>query len=155
MRVVVGTAVAAIAVAITGPAIAQSAPTDTDLKAAFCIGVLKDYSPADTSTAKTPDIARLEAETNAKVVAARQRIQAYLVPRARFIDQTSIYYAIAEGVRANDQALARFKECQSDPASLSALAAKDAKALAEAMSRCQGNASERIRSCFDPSFLPF
>lgn len=155
MRIVIGTAVAAIAVAFTSPAMSQSAPSDTDLKAAFCAGVLKGYSPADTATAKTPDIARLEAETNAKVMAASQRIQAYLIPRGRFIDSTSIFYAIAEGVRANDQAAARFKECQSDPASLSALAAKDAKALTDAMNRCQSAVSERIKPCFDPSFLPF
>ena len=150
-----GAALAALAVAISCPAFAQIPPNETDLKAAFCLGVLNAYTPADSAKATTPEIARLEAETETKVLAARQRVQAYLMPRLQFIDQTSIFYAMAEGRRADEQAAAQFSKCQWDPASISALSNRNAKTLAEAMNKCMGAINDRIKSCYDPSFLPF
>lgn len=150
-----GATIATLMAAIASPALAQVLPNDTDLKAAFCVGVLKNFSPIDPAKVRTPEIARLEAETDAKISALRQRLQAYLMPRMQFIDQTSIVFAMAEGQRAEDQAAAQWIKCQSDPASLSALSDRNAKAMTEAMNKCMGPISDRIKPCYDLSFLPF
>lgn len=149
-------ALAPIAV-IASPACAQALPNETDLKAAFCQGVLNSVQPGLQSTkpSLTPEIARLVADSAEKLVAAQQRLYSYLFPRAQFVDKTSLTFAMAEGGRAWHQAAKRFTECQSDPASLAALSARDAKALTAAMEKCNGAARDRIKPCFDPSFLPF
>ena len=147
--------IATLMAAIACPAFAQVLPNDTDLKAAFCVGVLKTNSPIDPTKATTPEIARHETETNAKLSATLHRLQSYLMPRMQFIDQTSILFAIAEGGRASDQATAQWIKCQSDPTSLSALSDRNAEAMTEAMNKCMGAIQDRIKPCYDPSFLPF
>jgi len=137
------------------PAAAQIVPTDTDLKAAFCVGVLRELSPIDTTTATTPEIDRVVAELNAKKLAVLQHIRAYLLPRRRFIDLDSITSAMDEGGRAKQQSLARFLECASDPAWAAALKANDPKAMTRARENCEGTIGIRTRACFDLSFLPF
>ena len=157
MRMTLVIASALTLLCISGPAPAQVLPNDTDLKAAFCAGVLKSSveGSAKSQPPTDPAIADLDKKSKEQLFAAQQRVLAYLMPRMQFVDQTSLMFALTEGGRAYEQNLTRWKECQWDPDSLAALAARDVKAMTAAMNSCMGPTGQRVRECYAPSFLPF
>lgn len=60
-------------------------PTDTDLKASFCLGYLADYTPVDSMT--WPEALRAQVEQiNREAAQAQQRLRVYLIPKMRFFD---------------------------------------------------------------------
>lgn len=60
-------------------------PTDTDLKASFCLGYLRDFTPVDPST--WPESARPTIEhMNRDAAQAQQRLRVYLVPKMPYFD---------------------------------------------------------------------
>ena len=143
--------------AVTSRAAAQVPPSDTVLKAAFCAGVLKSSieGSAKSPLSSDPAIAAFEKKSNEQLLAAQQRVLAYLMPRMQFVDQTSLMLALAEGGRAYEQSGVRWRECQSDPDSLTAFSAREWKAWDKALNKCLGPTQVRIQECMAPSFLPF
>ena len=157
MRVALAIAVGSCLLATASEAVAQMPPNDTDLKAAFCAGVLKSFveGSAKSPLSSDPAIAAFEKKSNEHLLAAQQRVLAYLMPRMQFVDQTSLIFALTEGKRASEQNVARWIECQSDPDSLTAFSAREWKAWDKALNKCLGPTEVRIRECMAPSFLPF
>lgn len=130
------------------PVLAQMPPNDTDLKAAFCMGVLSRMisgAGAPNPIANPSANRRLE-EGITKTRAAQQRTQAYLLPRTQFIDQGSVLYAMTEGIQTVSQSALRLTQCESDPAAISTI---------EAFTKCLGSSYERIQGCLNPTYLPF
>ena len=157
MRVALAIATGLSLLACSGGAAAQMSPNETDLKAAFCAGVLKSSveGSAKWKPSTDPTIADLEKRIKEQMFAAQQRVLAYLMPRMQFVDQTSLIFALTEGKRASEQNVARWIECQTDSDSLAALSARNVKAMTEAMNKCLGPTRERTNECMNPSFLPF
>ena len=157
MRVALAIAVGSCLLATASEAVAQMPPNDTDLKAAFCAGVLKSFvEGSEKSQLSTdPAIASLARKSKEQLFAAQQRVLAYLMPRMQFVDQSSLIFALTEGKRASEQNVARWIECQSDSGSLTAFSAREWKAWDKALNKCLGPTQVRIQECMAPSFLPF
>lgn len=143
-------AILACAVALAGPihARAQQPPTDTDLKAAYCIGVTQQtlsLIPSD-----------LPASASESMRDRLQHLQQYLLPRMPYIDPLGIAAARSRGQgdaasATTPEALACAARCPVPPANTDPL---------EAMKQCAlscdtGHRLPRIWACNDLSWLPF
>ena len=72
-------------------------PTDTDLKASFCLGYLGDYTPVDASA--WPETLRVQAEQiNREAAQAQQRLRVYLIPKIPyFVEVVGLDAAFKQG----------------------------------------------------------
>ena len=92
MRVALAIAFGSCLLATASEAVAQIPPNDTDLKAAFCAGVLKSFIEGSEKSQPSTDpaIASSARKSKEQLFAAQQRVLAYLMPRMQFVDQTSL-----------------------------------------------------------------
>lgn len=143
--------VLACAVALHAQAFAQQPPTDTDLKAAYCIGV--------TQQTITSMPAGMPESLTATEQDRLQHLQAYLVPRMQYVDPLGLAAARARG-QADERAIVGpdmvacgmkcFAQPSSGPASVAQAAAKQCMAACDTEHRLP-----RIWACTDLSWLPF
>ncbi|HZF19570.1 MAG TPA: hypothetical protein VE008_07675 [Burkholderiales bacterium] len=100
------------------PALAQRvAPTDTDLRAAYCIRMLHYESQRDQAAANNVETERKLRETQARL----DRVMAFVTPRLAYLDSAPIVAAFAqadadiaalETKRASQDIAARLKPCE-------------------------------------------
>ncbi|HEV3425242.1 MAG TPA: hypothetical protein VG105_15975 [Paraburkholderia sp.] len=152
-----------VALALTGAASAQGTapPTDTDLRAAYCmaitkgqLGVLSSIFPdvATPGATDVPDMVRKSwSEENDKL----QHLRSYLVPRLQYIDALSVLAAEKRGEHDvarvnNDQDLQACTARCPVPASTN-----DLDAYTACTRSCEPEMLTRIWACNDLSWLPF
>lgn len=126
------------------PVVAKTLPDAVDLKAAYCIPVVRAGTELGNSDG-LPEPFRTEVrEFQEKAQQDLRRLQLYLVPRMELLDSSPLI-AAAQGAK-DDQArsLAEMQNCMSKPSS----ELKTCLAV-------ESDAQKRIRSCRDLSFLPF
>lgn len=89
-------------------------PSDTDLRAAFCLGALKDVQPIPLESFPEQfkdDVGRL----NNQVAVSRERLQAYLLPKLEYLDPAALAVAAEQGRRAAQRAEAQAGQCLNKP----------------------------------------
>lgn len=118
-------------------------PTDIDLKAAYCLGTYKEVLAADFSQSPDRSISQMNQK---KAGINRDRIQAYLLPRLLYLDSTGIVVANSRGINDSRDATDAMGRCLSTCGPQS-----------ECVIKCANDdpAMIRVKSCSDPSFLPF
>jgi hypothetical protein len=139
------------ALAAPNIALAQQAPNQTDLKAAYCIPVVEQRIKVLVSGIENPSVT-MSAEDYAKLAKVldqartdMHRLQLYFAPRLEQLDQASLMAArkrgledVARGSRDQEACLGSFQE-------------------AGRLSMClrESEASIRAQACNDLSNLPF
>ena len=146
-------------------ALADTLPTNTDLKAAYCITILNQRlavasgTVANTRADQRPKVARIlltPVETNLR------RLERYLLPRLADLEVTGIE-AAAQSAREDYAAMNQeVAACVAAPPAceipLDDPIAKDADIKKCLSNPCAANPSQntlRIRACFDTSWLPY
>lgn len=114
-------------------------PSDTDLRAAFCLGALRDVQPIPLDGIPSQfrqDVERL----NLEVRTSRERLQAYLLPKMQYLDPTGIAVAAEQGHRAAQRSEAQAGKC----------ANQSGDEIAECM-----RDNMQVSECRKAGFLPF
>ena len=126
-------------------------PSETDLKAAYCIPVLQNAIEFMTKFDSYPDLKSLTDKDRATLI----RIEAYLIPRIKFVDSKALIVAtksaeldLEETKRINNFCTAKFSNLDD----------KDKKKLKEIL-KCQDSEGSEItlrtEKCFKGNFLPY
>ncbi|CAE6803291.1 hypothetical protein R75461_05292 [Paraburkholderia nemoris] len=140
-------AVGMLCMGLFATAYAQQPPTDTDLKAAYCIGVMQQ------------EIAQIPQGMPASIAQSRQdqlnHLQAYLVPRMQYVDPLGPAAARARGqtdskVITDPDMIACTSRCTTPPNVDPATAMKQCALSCDTEHRLP-----RIWACNDLSWLPF
>ena len=123
---------------------AQQPPTDTDLKAAYCIGVLQQ------------ELAQMPPGIPASAVQGQQEqirhLQAYVIPRTQYIDPLGLAVARTRG--QNDAKVLTDPDMQA--CSLPCATQPNADALRQCVLSCDTqHRLPRMWACNDLSWLPF
>ncbi|MGP8439958.1 hypothetical protein ACT2FY_32325 [Paraburkholderia fungorum] len=123
---------------------AQQPPTDTDLKAAYCIGVLQQ------------EIAQMPQDIPASAVQSQQEqirhLQSYVIPRTQYIDPLGLAVARTRG--QNDAKV--LTDPQMQECSLPCATQPNADALKQCVLSCDTqHRLPRMWACNDLSWLPF
>lgn len=117
-------------------------PEPPDLKAAFCLGAMKNHVPITMDNlfiGKPPDNPELRQElarVEDKFQSAHRRLQAYLLPRLRYLDADAMLLAAKAGEAA-------------------ALETDKAISACSGSGPCMERARLRTKDCYEPGFLPF
>lgn len=121
-------------------------PDPVDLKAAFCIGAMKDHKPvvlnAPNGGPLPPNIQAMVDSINQMAQDSLGRLRSYLVPRVPYLDSDSLILAISQGEMANADAGKAIIACGEDYGQAAYMA-------------CVEKARKRIKDCFPPDFLPY
>ncbi len=129
----------------------DSYPTETDLKAAYCIPTLQNAIEFLTKFEHSPNLKNLSDKYKANL----ERIQVYLIPRIDFIDPTAVMAATKSAELDLDERKRISKFCS---AKFSNLDDKDKNKLKELLKCSDSEASEitiRQEKCFQGNFLPY
>jgi hypothetical protein len=151
MRIRTAFAYALVWASLSTQAQAQDAqpPSDTDLKAAYCIGVAQQT--LTSMPAGMPD--SLTAAQRDRL----QHLQAYLVPRMQYVDPLGLGAARARG-QIDEQAVTTpdMVTCSSRCFAQPAKPASDPTALKQCVQACDTeHRLPRLWTCADLSWLPF
>lgn len=129
---------AAIALIISAPAFANGRlPEPTDLKAAFCAGVLKELGRPGVLTGDEV-IQKATERVQADYDSATRRLKAYLLPRSDYLDTEFLFAAMNIGEATQRQGRADMIACKSKGSLF-----------------CITDATKRSAECLYPDFLPF
>jgi hypothetical protein len=149
-----------------GAALAQQLPNEVDLKAAYCMPVknatLQQVNNMYVSASNDEDKKTL-AKAKSEIEANLTRLNLYLFPRFKYLDQTSIFAAIESGKADVNRWGQDWQACMTncpmnfqprDTSKRRDHIFQEAKACRE---KCTGEsqAFERQKVCGDLAFLPF
>ena len=129
----------------------NSYPTETDLKAAYCIPILQNAIESMTKFEHYPNLKNFSDKYKANL----ERVQFYLIPRIDFIDPTAVMAATKSAELDIEERKRISKFCS---AKFSNLDDKDKKKLKELLKCNDSEASEiiiREEKCFQGNFLPY
>lgn len=131
-------------------AYAQQLPNETDLKAAYCMGVIKkvlgDVGHVDIgSLSATPEMKKNFSEGMNKLNGNLRRLQMYLVPRIPYLDMVGIEAARIRGDEDESSGVQSIAICNKNCMDI------------DCAQRCidKNEFAPRIRICYDLSFLPY
>lgn len=88
----------------------RGVPSDVDLKASYCMGVLNALPRAVTGEPNQPFIEGARAIDRPAEI-ARERLRAYMVPKLPYLDQEALVIAGEQGRRAYVRGDANVQEC--------------------------------------------
>lgn len=129
----------------------NSYPTETDLKAAYCIPTLQNAIESTIKFEDNPNLKNLLDKYKANL----ERIQVYLIPRIDYIDPTLVIAATKSAELDLEERKRISKFCI---AKFSNLDDKDKKKLNEILKCSNSEGSEiitRQEKCFQGNFLPY
>lgn len=148
-RLVVSVTVLQLFAMTMSSAYSQQMPNRDDLKAAYCISVMQSHSLEDglkSLTGLSSDADKFVATEIDKHRTDLARLQAYLRPRAKFLDLDSLNSArlrgVADSTRYDVDIMSCFTDCR-DIECLERHCGKDSAA------------GIRLSTCDDLTFLPF
>jgi len=148
---------------VSSPASGEQLPTQIDLKAAYCIPIVKSYisliSSIDTpgEQSATPregqpsdEINQLVRKLQSEEQERLRRLQLYLVPRLRYLDSASILAAMKSGEEDVARSNAISNECQAKCKGSSGSAC-----LMDCVKSQKGELTGRMSACSNTGWLPF
>jgi hypothetical protein len=120
-------------------------PDAIDLKAAYCISIVRSSAEIGGNIENMPEPFKTEARIfREKAQSDLRRLQLYLVPRIKLLDPMPLLGADQSAQDDQARSLSEVQSCMGKPQS-------ELKACLEVETEAQ----KRIRSCRDLSFLPF
>ena len=139
---------------------ARELPSQVDLKAAYCIPIVKDYVSSLTSNIKSispeaysqlpPELQELTAKTLSEGTANLRRLQLYLLPRIPYLDLFGLEAATKSGqedvVRQAEQGKICGAKCQNE------FNFTDQPCFVQCIA---SSLTTRMGTCHDLSWLPF
>lgn len=147
-----------LVVSLSAAAESKSLPSDTDLKAAYCIGVMNDQAllfedirkyPPSLPRAREVELTKFFADFDEN----RARLRNYLLPRLASLESSGIGSALKSGEADSRRIVSETSSC------IAACQVKqDSSPLAGCSSSCNGNpngVAKRVRACQDISWLPY
>lgn len=114
-----------------------AAPSDNDLRAAFCAGYWSQVGPVNPDAFPEQFRGQIR-QTNTEVEGARSRLRAYLLPRLKYLDLDGIEAAMNAGKEFSKEVPETFKSCAPDMSSAT----------------CQ-RMNSKVKDCRETPFLPF
>jgi hypothetical protein len=130
---------------------AQQLPTDTELRAAYCVGFANAAAPTTReieSDRNTPASVRLVSQKHREDT---DRMRRYLLPRMYYIDTISVVAAMGQGKSDWFASMRRSETCASE---CEAQHLGTAEAGGACMHSCIGN-DDKFAKCRDTSWLPY
>lgn len=136
-------------------------PTDTDLKAAYCIAVeqaflgnlrqiwpgIENAQPGDSTGIPSPVL-----NSRDGTIDELKHLQRYMLPRTQYVDAVALREAMAEGKqdwsKVNSSGV-------SNCTARCVLASHDSAAVSACVKACDPDTFSRLWSCNDLSWLPF
>ena len=140
---------------VSTSAMAQQLPNQTDLKAAYCIPILKaGVSGIDPNSSH--QARNIMSELRERAESSLRRVQLYLTPRLSYLDP----YAIQAAMKSGEDDLVRVSSefnSQIEPCTQTCMSKAMSDSLTrECITKCTTTETiKRTSSCTDASFLPF
>jgi hypothetical protein len=140
-------------------------PTDTDLKAAYCVTAKQEFLGGLRQMAPKIDSAQPGDSSHVPASILKQRdlakaqlqhLQRYLLPRTQFVDVAGLQGAMAQSKQ--DSALinsAEVNSCTDPCAVMPRQTEQDVARFSECLKTCAPGTFTRLWSCNDLSWLPF